>query len=120
MSRYELLVGEPWDFEGPDGPNRLLVDFGGVIPSEDRAGECILLKAVTPFIHNNERVEFMIASPRYSGNSIDEIVKQGGHVGVARIRPNVSIVSGHPFMPSDVDYFLIGRLTPLQENKPNA
>ena len=64
MTRYELLVGEPWDFEGPDGPNRLLVDFGGFTPGLNRADEFILLKAVMPFQHNNKLVEFMIASPR--------------------------------------------------------
>jgi hypothetical protein len=117
MSRYELLVGEPWNFEGPDGQNRVLVDFGGMIPGPNVpnwADEYILLKAVTPFQYNKELVEFMVASPYFSGHTIYEIVKIGGHVGVARIRPNVSLVSGRSFAPADVDYFLIGNLTPLQ------
>ncbi|MBE0684184.1 MAG: hypothetical protein IH589_19950 [Anaerolineales bacterium] len=120
MSRYELLVGEPWNFEGPDGQNRVLVDFVGFIPGPNLpnwADEYLLLKVVTPFQHNNELVELMVASPRHSGDTIYEIEKIGGHVGVARIRPNISIVSGRPFIPADVDYFLIGRLTPLQGSK---
>lgn len=113
MHRYELLVGEPWNSEGPDGPNRLLVDFDGFTPGQNRADEFILLKAVTPFQYNNELVEFMIASPRYKGSTVYEIAKQGGHVGVSRVRPNVSIARERTLMPADIDYFLIGSLTPL-------
>ena len=116
MIRFELLVAEPWDFEGPNGPNRLLVNFDGFIPGQNRADEYMLIKAVMPFQYNNEVVEFMIASARHSGNTIYEIAEQGGHVDVARIRPNVSIIRDRSFMPTDIDHFLIGNLTPLQES----
>ena len=116
MIRFELLVAEPSNFEGPDGPNRLLVDFDGFIPGQNRADEYMLLKAVMPFQYNNEIVEFMIASPRHRGNTVYEIVEQGGHVGVARLRPHVSIVRDRSFMPTDIDYCFIGNLRPLQES----
>jgi hypothetical protein len=120
MTQFELLFGEPWNFKGPDGQNRVLADFVGIIPGPNIpnwADEYILLKAITPFQHNNELVEFMVASPYFGGHTIYEIAKIGGHVGVARIRPNVSLVSSRPFTPADVDYYLIGKLTPLQESK---
>ncbi len=115
MTRYELLVGEPWNFEGPDGPNRLLVDSDGFMPSQNGAEEYLLLKVVTPFRYNDQLVEFMIASPRHSGSIVYEIAKQGGHVSVARIRPTVAIVRDRPFPPADVEYFLAGRLTPFPD-----
>ena len=116
MTRYELLVGEPWNFKGPDGPNRLLVEFGEIISGPENSS-WILLKVATPFQHDNELVELMVAYPRHKGDTIQEIAKQGGHVGVARIRPNISLVRDRPFVLADVDYFLIGSLIPLQESK---
>ena len=100
MTRYELGVGEPWDFEGPDGANRILVDFGGFIsgPNLPGWGYFMLLKVVTPFQYNNDLVELMIASPRYVGDTVDEIVKQGGIIGIASVRPGVSLVSGNSFI----------------------
>jgi hypothetical protein len=66
MTRYEMLVGEPWNFEGPNEPNRVLVDFVRkmtISNSRDEEKSNILLKVVTPFQDHGEQVKYLIASP---------------------------------------------------------
>jgi hypothetical protein len=116
MTRYEILVGEPWDFNGPDGQNRVLVDFVEILINpfaSNAANLYILLKVVNTFQHYNELVEYMIASPRYMGDTVDEIVQFGGTVGISRIRQGVSLTNDHHLTSANVEYFLIGRLRPL-------
>jgi hypothetical protein len=82
---YELLVGEPWDFEGPDGKNKILVSSVGVIHVTDNKNydeESYLLKVIHPFIMDKQRVEFLVFQPRHTGNTIQQIASIGGVVGI--------------------------------------
>ncbi len=115
MQRYELFVGEPWDFEGPDGQNRVIVDSLGIVAGpnlENWQGNYLLLRVATPFEFKGERIEQLIAAPRYEGDSLQSIQSNGGTVGVARVRPGSSLTPGEPFSQDDVHYAIIGRLSP--------
>lgn len=117
MTRYEILVAEPWDFAGPDGQNRFLADFDGFISGPNLPNwneRSIVLKVITPFYIQNEIVEWMIAAPRHDGHTVDEIAQEGGIVGIARVRPGVILDKGRPFAPEDVLYCMIGSLKPLK------
>jgi hypothetical protein len=123
MQRFQLSVGEPWNFEGPDGPNRVVVDLVGFVggPSlpnwQDRY---LLLKVVAPFTHKGERVALLVASPRYEGDTLEGIVASGGTVGVSRVRPNAQLQPGSNLDPKGVEYIIIGGLLPLREETPNV
>jgi hypothetical protein len=115
MQRYELSVGEPWDFEGPDGQNRVIVDSLGTVTGPDLENwqsNYLLLRVATPFQFKGERVEQLIAAPRYEGDSLQAIQSNGGTVGVARVRPGSSLTPGEPFSQDDVHYVIIGSLSP--------
>lgn len=115
MTQYEILVGEPWDFKGPDGPNRVLVNYVALVTILDPAREdesYLLVKVVTPFHFQSELVEYMVVSPRYVGVTIDEIIHSGGTVGVGRVRQSVLFTENRPLTFSDVEYFLVGSLLP--------
>jgi hypothetical protein len=111
--RAEISVGEPWDFEGNDGPNRLLVDHEGWVEGpqeENRQSRFLLLRVVHPFEHRSERVEYVIASPRHLDVTPEMLAERGGHAGFVRVRPGVRLLDGDPFNGLDVDHFLIGGL----------
>ncbi len=116
MQRFSLSVGEPWDYEGPDGQNLVVVEFLGVVGGPKKknwAARSLLLRAITPFQMKGERVEFMVASPRYTGETIESVISGGGTVGVARVRPTANVVPDGSYETTDVEYCIIGSLALL-------
>jgi len=112
---FLLSVGEPWDFVGPDGDNRASLVLVGQVHGPNLPNwepSYLLLSVVRPFILDGERVEQVVAAPRYSGDSLEHISQSGGTVGVARVRPGTALAHGHSFGAEDVRYCIIGSLIP--------
>ena len=67
----EISIGEPWDFEGPDGPNALRGRIVEVLPGEaGEPREQRLRIEVTPFKTGDGRlVSQLTASRRYADPS---------------------------------------------------
>ena len=67
----EISVGEPWDFEGPDGPNALRGRIVEVIPGEAGEPRSQRLRIeVTPFEAGGGRlIRWLTASRRYADPS---------------------------------------------------
>jgi len=69
--RVEISVGEPWDFESPDGPNALRGHIVEVLPGETGKprSQCLRIE-VTPFeIKSGQLVRWLTASRRYADPS---------------------------------------------------
>ncbi len=116
MPRYQISVGEPWDFEGPDGANRVVVEGIGVAPGPNAPNwqpTYLLLRVEQPFMYRGESVQFLVASPRNEGVTLESLGRYGGNAGIARVRPNIHIAAGVPFGKDDVEYFMIGTLSPI-------
>lgn len=116
MPHYEISVGEPWDFEGPDGPNRVVVESVRVVSGPNEANwqpSYLLLRVERPFTYRGETVCFLVACPRYEGMTLESLERDGGTAGIARVRPNVKITARVPFGRNDVEYFMIGTITPI-------
>jgi hypothetical protein len=116
MPRYMLSVGEPLDFEGPDGENRIIVESCGVVDGPELRNwqdRYVLLKVLTPFQCNSESVSFLLAAPRHAGLTLEGILKEGGVVGVARVRQGAQLTAGSRMDPTQVEYILIGGLSPI-------
>ena len=115
-ARLELSVGEPWDFTGPDGANRVLVTLVGFVPGPDAPNwkkEYALLKVARPFEWEGEGVELLLAGSRHRGREIRNVVQIGGSVGVSRLRSGVVLSPGERFQAGDVEYIIIGDLLPV-------
>lgn len=123
MQRFTLSVGEPWNFEGSDGPNRVVVDLVGFVggPSlpnwQDRY---LLLTVLAPFTHKGEPVNLLVASPRYEGDTLEKIIANGGTIGASRVRPAATLVPGSTLDPDGVEYIIIGDLSPVRVVAPNV
>jgi hypothetical protein len=119
MRQFTVLVGEPWDFEGPDGPSRLVTTHRGQVngPNAKNWGtRFILLEVAHPFDLDGERVELLVASPRYVGDSVASVEANGGMIGLARVRPGVKLVAEESFAVEDVVYCMIGSIAPMGSN----
>lgn len=115
MHQFILSVGEPWDFEGPDGQNRVLVDVQGIVkgPKEENlTPRHLLLRVKNPFDMDGEKVKLLVASPRYKNDTIEELQSAGGTVGCARVRPGFVLFPDGSFAKESVVYCIIGGLTP--------
>ena len=122
MRQFALSVSEPWDFKGPDGPNRVLVELVGVVggpKNQDRDSRFLLLRATSPFEIDGEQVKLVVASPRYSGDTLDSVSSVGGTVGVARVLPHATVIPGGFIETTDVQCCIIGSLLPLANEPPS-
>ncbi len=114
----EILVGEPWNFEALDGKNKILASELGAVNMVDHEGqtkELYLLQVLHPFIMEKQKVEFMIFQPRYSGDTIYEIAKIGGTVGLYRVKEGMSVQKEQQISVNDIIYSVIGRLNIISE-----
>lgn len=113
MQIYELWIGDPWDFEGPDGQNRILAEGVGVVRGPNLPNwqkEDFLLRVINPFEVDGEKVEQLLASPRHTGFTIEDIKGKGCHVGIGRVRGPRHLVPGDQYERDDVKYWAIGSI----------
>lgn len=104
----EISVGEPWDFEGSDGPNALRGRIVEVLPGEaDEPRSQLLRIEVTPFeVGGGRFVRWLTASRRYADSSgIIERIAAGEDADV-----NLSYADqvAEEELPSGESPFLIG------------
>jgi hypothetical protein len=117
---YEISVGEPWNFEGPDGPNRILAKAEGIVTGPKRPtwqGQYLLLRVKTPFKMNGKRVTQLVAAPRYVGDTLSKMILEGGSVGIARICESQNLRAGDKFEVEQVHYCIIGSVRPFRRTK---
>ena len=113
----EISVGEPWDFEGPDGPNALkgVITAAGEDVPGDPDSQWIVVQ-VTPFVAKGGRsVDHLKARRRHvlpEGRLA--IVASGEH---ASVNLGYGDQVGEEDLPEGTRPFLIGglRLLPRQE-----
>jgi hypothetical protein len=61
-----ISVGEPWDFEGPDGPNALSGEILALRENPEAPHNQEVLLAVTPFsVYTGHTVDRLVARARY-------------------------------------------------------
>ncbi|PKN25735.1 MAG: hypothetical protein CVU65_07840 [Deltaproteobacteria bacterium HGW-Deltaproteobacteria-22] len=115
VGHYILSVGEPWNFEGPDGHNRIRVKLAGVVSGPGKPNwdsRYLLLSVVNPFEMNGDMVEQLVASPRYEGDTLELLKEVGGTVGCASVRPGIILSPDDSFQADAVAYCIIGGISP--------
>lgn len=104
----EISVGEPWDFEGPDGPNTLRGRIVEVLPGAAGEPRSQRLRIeVTPFEAGGGRlVRWLTASRRYADPS--GIIEQVAAGEDADANLSYADQVGEEELPSGESPFLIG------------
>lgn len=113
MSKYEIQISEPWDFEYPNGSNAFTAYGVGVIPGPDKPNydkEFFLLNVEAPFEMDGELVKQLICSPRYEGDSMQMVTSSKCTVGVARVKPQYELSEASSVNIDEVVYCAIGTI----------
>jgi hypothetical protein len=108
----QLEISEPWDFEVPGKGNRLDGVIEGSCAGPDEKtwrGKHLLVGLRSPVTWKSQQIKQVLLSPRYEGESLD-LLQQGKSltVGIARVKPDVSISPSQSFSKDEVAYFAIG------------
>jgi hypothetical protein len=117
---YEISVGEPWDFEGPDGSNRILAKAEGIVTGKDRPawqGGYLLMRVKTPFKMNGKLVTLLVAAPRYVGDTLSDVISGGCPAGIAKVCEGQDLRAGDKFEASQVEHCIIGSGRPITKCK---
>jgi len=108
----QLEISEPWDFDIPAKGNTLDGVIEGICagPNEKTwRGKYLLVLLRPPVTWKGQLIKQILLSPRYEGESLDLIRKgESLTVGIARVKPDVSIGPSQSFSKDDVVYFAIG------------
>jgi hypothetical protein len=113
MKMYELTISDPMFFEGPDGPNRILANGLGVVygsPALQVEKELYLLEVVNPFVIDGAEVRYLLAGPRHAGSTLNEVMGGGCSIGIARLKPGVTLRAGEQYDGSEYEYWAIGSI----------
>ena len=66
-----ISVGEPWDFEGPDGPNALKGEILAIRENPEAPHSQEVLLSVTPFgVRTGHTVDRLVARARYRDDEV--------------------------------------------------
>lgn len=113
MEKYKIIISEPWGWEHPDGGISFFAKGLGVVKGPDEPNwksEYLLLEVIEPFVINNEKIKYIIVSPRYKGDTLNTIQEKECTVGIARFLPGFEISVGSQFSKEMIDYFAIGSI----------
>ena len=58
-------------------------------------------------------MRLIVAAAQYAGDSIEEIVRTGGPVRIARFRPDSAERRESAIQSADVDFIIRGRIRPI-------
>ena len=115
-SKHEILISDPWNFKGPHGDCRLLVDGIGLVNGPNKPnwqGEYYLVELEQPFkIEGSLTIQFL-CFPRYTQDTLEQVINETCIVGIARIKEGCSLAAGDTLQEGDVSYWGIGSITKI-------
>ena len=110
---YELSGGD----EGAYGPvfGPVLADEIGEVESE--GSSYLILHLQTPIQYEGDNIEYLLVSPRYTGDTLEKLRKEGCTVGVGRVLPDKEEeVQQAGVSSSTAEYWSIGTCTPKRSS----
>jgi len=115
MATHRLSISDPIFFQGPDGPNKVLVDTVGVIkgsPASQVRFESLLFAVVHPFVVDGDNVRQLVVTPRNAYDELVDIINYAPAVpvNVARVKPGIALSAGDVYDGSEFVGWAIGSL----------
>ena len=75
----------------------------------------LLLELDDPITHEQGRIDYLVVSPRYVGDSIKKLRRRGVHVGVGRVLPNQArVIREEGVSETTVENWAVGICTPIK------
>jgi hypothetical protein len=113
--RFRLGLGNGAYGHGDTG--EIILPDGGIVRGPNLPnwqGEYLLGICETPTSYRGDAVRYVTISPRYAGESLDDIRQSGGEVGVGRVLPGRNPQMSRAFKVDDVEYWAVGALSRLE------
>lgn len=115
--RLRLILGD--GAYGPGDVEPFLVEVvrtirGPNLPNWDH--ESLLAACETPFTWHGEEVKHVVASPRYSLDSLTSITLRGGTVAVGRVRPGHDPMKWSRLDPDAIHYWAVATAAVVNAN----
>jgi len=113
MNQYKIFISDPYDFQGPKEIDYILVEpieivHGPDVPNWQK--EDWLFKLVEPVEYKGQIIKYVTASPRYEGDTLQDMLNKDTTVGVGRVLPNKVIAAKKRYQSSDIHYWAIGTI----------
>ena len=109
---YELAGGDGGAYGPIFGP--VLANEIGEVKAEDGSSIYMLLKLRAPIQFENDKIDYLVVSPRYVGDTLKKLRRKGCTVGVGRVLPGrEALVQERGVNTETVEYWSIGSCTPL-------
>lgn len=107
--KYKITVSEPWDYDGPNGPNMI----HGVILKEVSAN-CVVFEADSELEFHRDKGRFLFLKSRYENEALKRSKNDdyNGVVGGGLILAN-ELDAPPEVLETKSKYFLIGTLEKL-------
>lgn len=122
--KVQLQIGEPWNFTIEGCGNILQGSVEGICLGSDEKnwqGKYVLISLSPGFEWKGHRVTHFLVSPRYKGDSVEDVIMgKKVIVGIAIIKPGVSLKLDGRFAPDQVEYFGIGSIQEITASSPKA
>jgi len=116
MSRYTLVISEPWSFRATDGSNQIVVGFIAIVPVGDAARgftDAALLSLEPPFDIKGVLASNLLAFPRYWGDAVDDVLRNSVPANIAVLIPAKLPGPEAPITLASVKPWAIGHLKPI-------
>ncbi len=110
--KYKLSGGDGGCYGPLFGPITA-EEIGKVIDSNKK--EYMALHLDEHIIYNNKKIEYLVITPRYAGDTIEKLKLKGCTVGVAIVLPNMlKNLFSNGMSNENIEYWAIGECMPLK------
>ncbi len=109
--QHVLEVYEPYEYEGA---NPLTLTGVAVLPGPMRH-DYYLLRLDQPFVFEQQRVEWLLVSPRYNGDRIDQTISSACTVNIARVPPETDLQDKSSISFQDFQQWGVGKISPRSD-----
>jgi len=116
VSRYILVISEPWDFQAADGTNQIAVGFTAIVPV-GHAGrgftDAALLSLDRQFDIEGVLASHLLAFPRYWGDAVDDVLCNSVPANIAVLVQAELPAAEAPIPLASLKPWAIGHLEPI-------
>lgn len=109
MEKYKITVSDPWDFNGPAGPNLIMGEIIKVLSSQ-----AIIFRSDHLLDFNGQSSDLLILKSRYKDQSLVEGKTYKGTVGAGLLLLKDYEDRDERFLEENSEYVLIGSLEKKQ------
>lgn len=109
--KYFISVGEPWDFESPDGQN---IIKGNILSI--KSNQCVVFKAYHYLKFGNIDGDILVLTPRHQGNNFSDLTNELIVVNGSILLKKYDDALSEKELNENAKFVMIGSIRKVQNN----